>query len=164
MAAFLIEETWIRLGKRRLGIHGNLRARPEALSNARLSWVGWGQGVLQQRFRLKSPPDLCGHLILQWNARAPRAERCQVWAADRPGGASPSAFARCPPWSSPSKRSALGAVMALGLGRSAALASPRSPVSLRAAGRLPAHCALAAIPEDWRSSVSGQRWPVIFGI
>jgi hypothetical protein len=84
--------------------------RPEALSNARLSSVGWraavfspeislafsamlGVGwrarVCQRRFCLKSPPDFCGHFTLHWNARAPRAKRCWVRTADHPGGDSP---------------------------------------------------------------------------
>jgi hypothetical protein len=46
-------------------------------------------GVFQRCFRLKSPSNLCGRLILHWNARAPRAKRCRVRAADHPGGASP---------------------------------------------------------------------------
>jgi hypothetical protein len=123
--------------------------RPAALSSARLSSVGWRAVLCQRRFRLKSPPDLCGHFTVHGNARAGFGLQTAPVALLR------GAFARWPPWSSPPKRSALRSAMALGFGRPAALACPRSPACFRAGERPPAHCAMAAIARDYGDRIAG---------
>jgi hypothetical protein len=119
-----------------------------------------GQGVWQRRFRLKSQPDLCGRFILHWNARAPRAKCCLVRTAYPPVALLREAFARWPPWSSPSKRSVLWSAMALGFERPVTLLFP-AVSRLLPGWRAPA-CALrhgSAVPKigGARSAVSHGR-------
>jgi hypothetical protein len=72
----------------RLRIRANLRAAPMRSLVRAFPGLAGGQGFSNEDFGLKSHLDLCGHFILHWNARAPRAKRCRIQATDRPGGAS----------------------------------------------------------------------------
>jgi hypothetical protein len=92
------------------------------------------------RFRLKNPPGLWGHFIFTGISALLARSAAEFGLQTAPVALLREAFARWPPWSSPSKRSALGSATALGFERPAALAFPAVSRVLPAS-RAPA-CAL----------------------
>jgi hypothetical protein len=91
--------------------------RPESLSSARLSWFVCRAGCYPTGISLEKVHTICVIISLFTEMSALLAQRAAGFGQQiAPVALLPEEFPRWPPWSSPSKRSALGSAMALCFG------------------------------------------------